>query len=234
MLSENLCSDKSSKEFSKEVSKELDSEVMYRNTTKKFLELITEITDDRILLSSVCTYLKNKYSIDTIVYENIEQSRSILYGNRNSEECFQSFNKDIIMFGVKYELIFNLRKKEIKISDEYLEYLTTIFVFIIKNIIIKENEIAESKIKDVKNVLNKLSFTELTVVLKIFSENDCEEFTIIASNVAQKYDFTRSSIVNAIRKLESALIIESYSLGVKGTHIKIINNYFRKEINKLY
>ena len=37
---------------------------------------------------------------------------------------------------------------------------------------------------------------------------------------------TRSVIVNALRKLESAGIIESKSLGMKGTYIKVLKEYF--------
>lgn len=37
---------------------------------------------------------------------------------------------------------------------------------------------------------------------------------------------TRSVIVNALRKLESAGVIESRSLGMKGTYIKVLNDKF--------
>ena len=39
----------------------------------------------------------------------------------------------------------------------------------------------------------------------------------------QTAGITRSVIVNALRKLESAGIIESRSLGMKGTYLKVIN-----------
>ena len=44
---------------------------------------------------------------------------------------------------------------------------------------------------------------------------------------------TRSVIVNALRKLESAGVIESRSLGMKGTRIKIINSKFKEELGKM-
>ena len=44
---------------------------------------------------------------------------------------------------------------------------------------------------------------------------------------------TRSVIVNALRKLESAGVIESRSLGMKGTHIKITNEKFSEELENL-
>ena len=41
---------------------------------------------------------------------------------------------------------------------------------------------------------------------------------------------TRSVIVNALRKLESAGIIESRSLGMKGTFIKVLSPLFVDEL----
>jgi len=38
--------------------------------------------------------------------------------------------------------------------------------------------------------------------------------------------------VNALRKLESAGIIESRSLGMKGTYLKVLNQQFIKELEK--
>ena len=43
------------------------------------------------------------------------------------------------------------------------------------------------------------------------------EGIVVASRVADRVGVTRSVIVNALRKLESAGIIESRSLGMKGT-----------------
>ena len=43
---------------------------------------------------------------------------------------------------------------------------------------------------------------------------------------------TRSVIVNALRKLESGGIIESRSLGMKGTYIKVQNTKFIDALEK--
>ena len=51
-----------------------------------------------------------------------------------------------------------------------------------------------------------------------------------ASNIADKIGITRSVIVNALRKLESAGIIESRSLGMKGTYLKVLNPLFKDEL----
>ena len=44
---------------------------------------------------------------------------------------------------------------------------------------------------------------------------------------------TRSVIVNALRKFESAGVIESRSSGMKGTYIKVVNDYVFKELDKI-
>ena len=44
---------------------------------------------------------------------------------------------------------------------------------------------------------------------------------------------TRSVIVNALRKFESAGVIESRSSGMKGTYIKVLNDVVFDEIAKL-
>ena len=56
---------------------------------------------------------------------------------------------------------------------------------------------------------------------------DKEELTLegnlITSRIAKDYGITRSIIVNALRKLEGAEILETKSMGVRGTHIRILN-----------
>ena len=44
---------------------------------------------------------------------------------------------------------------------------------------------------------------------------------------------TRSVIVNALRKLESAGVVEARSLGMKGTYIRILNDYLLEELEKI-
>ena len=71
--------------------------------------------------------------------------------------------------------------------------------------------------------IGTLSYSENEAVKRIFEELDGVEGILVASRVADKSSITRSVIVNALRKLESAGVIESRSLGMKGTHIKVIN-----------
>ena len=59
------------------------------------------------------------------------------------------------------------------------------------------------------------------------------EGTLVASKIADRVGITRSVIVNALRKFESAGVIESRSSGMKGTYIKVVNDYVFKELDKI-
>ena len=64
----------------------------------------------------------------------------------------------------------------------------------------------------------------MKAVKAILEELGGEEGRLTASVIADKIGITRSVIVNALRKLESAGIIESRSLGMKGTYLKVVNS----------
>ena len=55
----------------------------------------------------------------------------------------------------------------------------------------------------------------------------------MASKIADRVGITRSVIVNALRKFESAGVIESRSSGMKGTYIKVLNDYIFDELAEI-
>lgn len=85
----------------------------------------------------------------------------------------------------------------------------------------------------VQMAMGSLSFSELEAIDHIFEELDGKEGLLVASKVADRVGITRSVIVNALRKLESAGVIESRSLGMKGTYIKVLNENFLVELEKI-
>lgn len=85
----------------------------------------------------------------------------------------------------------------------------------------------------VQLAIGTLSYSELEAVEHIFDELDGNEGLLVASKIADKVGITRSVIVNALRKFESAGVIESRSLGMKGTHIKILNEKLLDELKKI-
>lgn len=85
----------------------------------------------------------------------------------------------------------------------------------------------------VQMAIGSLSYSELEAVEHIFEELDGKEGLLVASKIADRVGITRSVIVNALRKLESAGVIESRSLGMKGTYIKVLNEKLLPELEKL-
>ncbi|MDD4570778.1 MAG: GTP-sensing pleiotropic transcriptional regulator CodY [Tepidanaerobacteraceae bacterium] len=99
----------------------------------------------------------------------------------------------------------------------------------------KSDEIEEEARKKavVQLAIGTLSFSELEAVEHIFEELDGSEGLLVASKIADRVGITRSVIVNALRKFESAGVIESRSLGMKGTYIKILNDKLLEELKKV-
>jgi transcriptional pleiotropic repressor len=96
-----------------------------------------------------------------------------------------------------------------------------------------ERAASERKVSVVKMAIESLSYSELEAVEHIFTALDGDEGLLVASKVADRVGITRSVIVNALRKFESAGVIESRSLGMKGTHIRILNDQLTPELDKL-
>jgi transcriptional pleiotropic repressor len=84
----------------------------------------------------------------------------------------------------------------------------------------------------VQIALATLSYSEREAIDNIFAELDGSEGLLVASRIADKVGITRSVIVSALRKFESAGVIEARSLGMKGTHIKVLNDYIFDELKK--
>jgi len=85
----------------------------------------------------------------------------------------------------------------------------------------------------VQIAIGTLSYSELEAIEHIFAELNGNEGLLVASKIADRVGITRSVIVNALRKFESAGVIESKSLGMKGTYIRILNDNLLDELNKL-
>ena len=128
-----------------------------------------------------------------------------------------------------------LARKEQEFSDDDLvlaEYSASVVGMEIirsERLIIEENA---RKKAVVQIAIETLSYSELEAMIHIFKELDGDSGLLVASKIADRVGITRSVIVNALRKLESASVIESKSLGMKGTHIRILNEYLLGELFK--
>jgi transcriptional pleiotropic repressor len=124
--------------------------------------------------------------------------------------------------------------REYDIDDIILtEYGTTVVSLEMLRSVNEENAEEERKVAIVKSAISTLSFSELEAIVYIFEELDGDEGILVASRSADRVGITRSVIVNALRKFESAGVIESRSSGMKGTYIKVVNDVVFEELNKM-
>ena len=123
-----------------------------------------------------------------------------------------------------------------KFTDDDLvisEYSATVIGMEILRGLSEEMEVEMRKTAVVQMAIGTLSYSELEAVEHIFKELEGNEGLLVASRIADRVGITRSVIVNALRKFESAGVIESRSLGMKGTHIKILNDKLIPELKKV-
>nr|WP_027871529.1 GTP-sensing pleiotropic transcriptional regulator CodY [[Eubacterium] cellulosolvens] len=113
------------------------------------------------------------------------------------------------------------------------EYGTTVVGLEMMRSVNEENVEENRKIQVVKSAFSTLSFSEMEAIIHIFDELNGEEGILVASKIADRVGITRSVIVNALRKFESAGVIESRSSGMKGTYIKVLNDFIFDELNEL-
>ena len=113
------------------------------------------------------------------------------------------------------------------------EYGTTVVGLEMMRAVHEENAEEDRKQQVVKSAFNTLSFSELEAIIHIFDELDGEEGILVASKIADRVGITRSVIVNALRKFESAGVIESRSSGMKGTYIKVLNEVIFDELEEI-
>lgn len=141
-----------------------------------------------------------------------------------------------IIFGGKRVATLFLARPDKAFDDEDIaicEYGATVVGIEVARGISLDEEEENRKTEAVDMALSTLSYSEMAAVSKIFAALDGEEGLLVASKIADKSGITRSVIVNALRKLESAGVIESRSLGMKGTRIKIINEFLREGIDSM-
>lgn len=113
------------------------------------------------------------------------------------------------------------------------EYGTTVVGLEMMRSVNEENEEETRKRHIVKSAISTLSYSELDAISHIFEELDGREGILVASKIADRVGITRSVIVNALRKFESAGVIESRSSGMKGTYIKVLNDAIFDELEHL-
>ena len=123
---------------------------------------------------------------------------------------------------------------EYDIDDIILsEYGTTVVGLEMLRAVNEENAEEIRKEQIVQSAIGTLSFSEMEAIIHVLAELNGSEGILVASKIADKVGITRSVIVNALRKCESAGVIETKSSGMKGTYIKVINDVVFRELKKI-
>ena len=113
------------------------------------------------------------------------------------------------------------------------EYGATVVGLEMMRSVTEESAEEDRRLKGVRAALSTLSSTEIDAMIHVFDELSGCEGVLVASKIADREKITRSVIVNALRKLESAGIIVSKSSGMKGTYIKVTNRLIFDEIEEI-
>ncbi|MBD5494739.1 MAG: GTP-sensing pleiotropic transcriptional regulator CodY [Lachnospiraceae bacterium] len=196
------------------------------------VESLTELIVDHVggfidpmlnerLLSVLST--KENVNLETLGFENIDTKK------------FQAVISPIEISGERLGTLFVYKCDEQYDIDDIIlcEYGMTVVGLEMLRAVNEENAEENRKIAIVKSAISTLSFSEMEAITHIFDELNGMEGILVASKIADKAGITRSVIVNAIRKFESAGIIESRSSGMKGTYIKVLNDFVYDEVEQL-
>lgn len=224
-------------------------------------EVLTEILDSNVLVVSKKGKVLGGSKCDAVPYirELIEQEvgrhidgmlnerlLSILSTKENvnlqtlgfSEEAvegYQAIITPIDIAGERLGTLFIYKKEQMYEIDDIIlsEYGTTVVGLEMLRSVNEESAEETRKEHIVQSAISTLSYSELEAIIHIFEELDGTEGILVASKIADRVGITRSVIVNALRKFESAGVIESRSSGMKGTYIKVVNDYVFTELEHI-
>lgn len=196
------------------------------------VEEITELIDDAVG-GHIDTMLNERLLSVLSTKENV--NLATLGFTEDNVKKYQAIITPIDIAGERLGTLFIYKSDEqYEIDDIILsEYGTTVVGLEMMRSVNEESAEETRKVQIVKSAISTLSFSELEAITHIFEELEGNEGILVASKIADRVGITRSVIVNALRKFESAGVIESRSSGMKGTYIKVLNDVVFDELKKL-
>lgn len=150
-------------------------------------------------------------------------------------EHYQAIISPIDIAGERLGTVFMYRENDSYSIDDIIlsEYGTTVVGLEMMRSVNEENAEESRKLTIVRSAISTLSNSEQEAIIHVFDELQDMEGILVASKIADRVGITRSVIVNALRKFESAGVIETRSSGMKGTYIKVLNDLVFDEIENL-
>lgn len=151
-------------------------------------------------------------------------------------ERYQAIISPIDIAGERLGTVFMYRLNQPYSIDDIIlsEYGTTVVGLEMMRSVNEENAEESRKLAIVRSAIHTLSNSEQEAIYHVFDELEDMEGILIASKIADRVGITRSVIVNALRKFESAGVIETRSSGMKGTYIKVLNELIFDEVKNLH
>ena len=198
------------------------------NKVREISELITESVGshiDNMLNERLLSVLSTKENV------NLE---TLGFSSDAVEGC-QAIITPIDIAGERLGTLFIYKQDATYSIDDIIlsEYGTAVVGLEMLRSVNEESAEETRKEHVVQAAISTLSFSELEAIIHIFKELDGTDGILVASKVADRVGITRSVIVTALRKFESAGVIESRSSGMKGTYIKVLNDYVFTELERI-
>lgn len=151
-------------------------------------------------------------------------------------ERYQAIISPIEIAGERLGTVFMYREDHQYTIDDIIlsEYGTAVVGLEMLRSVNEESAEEDRKLAIVHSAISTLSNSEQEAIVHVFRELNGTEGILVASKIADRVGITRSVIVNALRKFESAGVIETKSSGMKGTNIKVLNELVFDELDKLH
>jgi transcriptional pleiotropic repressor len=174
---------------------------------------------------------------ETLTNLRLEKGRKCIFNYQDGHcDCSHQLWVIVPVFGgAKRISTLILTRRDIDFSDDDIvlaEYGAIVVANEVMRIRTERIEEEARKKASVQIAIATLSYSEKEAIEHIIAELNGSEGLLVASRIADKVGITRSVIVSALRKFESAGVIESRSLGMKGTYIKVLNDYLFDELRK--
>lgn len=113
------------------------------------------------------------------------------------------------------------------------EYIAAVVGLEMMRSVNEENSRKERDARAARSAVGSLSESEQSAFIQLLDKLPDHEGTIVISRIADEAGITRSVVVNAVKKLESARVIRGRSLGMRGTRVQVLNNAIYDEAEKL-
>lgn len=221
------------------LSELLSSNVYVISSSGKILGLF--LFDEENLLSGIPAAKSKR--IDSKIAERMgnvlstkENVNLELFGMSNDEvDGTQAMIAPVYVSGNHLGALLVYRKdKQFGIDDIILcEYSTTVIGLEMQRSVLEEKSYENRQKQDVDSAIGILSPLERRAIGYVLNEVELGESSIIVSRLSKSSGITRTVIINALKKMESAGLLETKSLGVKGTNIKVLNNVIYGEFDNL-